>query len=97
LARCESRRFPPGRIWRRASREDVFRIRAGASEIGAGSFGDLCPFYRTESIGASKLVFDAQWLAYAIPCQRFASPLTGRMADFGLGLRPEKRRLIEFD
>src|ERR1700748_2977461 len=32
-------------------------------------------FCRTESIGAPKLVFAAQWLAYAIPCQRFASPL----------------------
>jgi hypothetical protein len=31
-------------------------------------------FCRTESIGAPKLVFAAQWLAYAIPCQRFASP-----------------------
>ena len=37
-------------------------------------------FCRTESIGAPKLVFAAQWLAYAIPCQRFASPLTGRLA-----------------
>ena len=37
-------------------------------------------FCRTESIGAPKLVFAAQWLAYAIPCQRFASPLTGRRA-----------------
>ncbi len=37
-------------------------------------------FCRTESIGAPKLVFAARWLAYAIPCQRFASPLTGRRA-----------------
>ena len=37
-------------------------------------------FCRTESIGAPKLVFAAQWLAYAIPCQRFAAPLTGRRA-----------------
>ena len=37
-------------------------------------------FCRTESIGAQKLFFAAQWLAYAIPCQRFASPLAGRRA-----------------
>ena len=37
-------------------------------------------FCRTECIGAPKLVFAAQWLAYAIPCQRFAAPLTGRRA-----------------
>ena len=37
-------------------------------------------FCRTESIGAPKLVFAAQWLARAIPCQRFASTLAGRRA-----------------
>jgi len=40
-------------------------------------------FCRAESIGAPKLVFAAQWLAYAIACQRFASPLTGRRGRCG--------------
>ena len=37
-------------------------------------------FCWTESIGAPKLSFAAQWLAYAIPCQRFATSFTGRHA-----------------
>jgi hypothetical protein len=37
-------------------------------------------FCRTENIGTPKLVFAAQWLAYALPCQRFASVLAGRGA-----------------
>jgi hypothetical protein len=35
---------------------------------------------RTEDIGTPKLVFAAQWLAYALPCQRFASILADRYA-----------------
>jgi hypothetical protein len=34
-------------------------------------------FCRTEDIGTPKLVFAAQWLAYALPYQRFATALTG--------------------
>ena len=37
-------------------------------------------FYWTESIGIPKLFYAAQWLAYAIPCQRFATFLTERHA-----------------
>ena len=37
-------------------------------------------------LGAPKLVFANQWLAYAIPCQRFASTLAGRHAQLGFGV-----------
>jgi hypothetical protein len=33
-----------------------------------------------ENIGTPKLVFAAQWLAYALPWQRFASILADRYA-----------------
>lgn len=37
-------------------------------------------FYWTESIGIPELFYAAQWLAYAIPGQRFATFLTERHA-----------------
>ena len=37
-------------------------------------------FCRTEDIGTPKLVFAAQWLAYALPCRRFAVVLADRCA-----------------
>ncbi|HSY51245.1 MAG TPA: hypothetical protein VLC46_20735 [Thermoanaerobaculia bacterium] len=37
-------------------------------------------FCWTESIGIPKLFYAAQWLAYAIPCQRFVTSLAERHA-----------------
>ncbi len=37
-------------------------------------------FCWTESIGIPKLFYAAQWLAYAIPCQRFVTTLAERHA-----------------
>jgi hypothetical protein len=37
-------------------------------------------FCRTQGIGTPKVTFGAQWLAYALPCQRFALALADRNA-----------------
>jgi hypothetical protein len=37
-------------------------------------------FCRTQGIGTPKVTFAAQWLAYALPCQRFAPALADRSA-----------------
>jgi hypothetical protein len=37
-------------------------------------------FCRMQAIGIPKVTFAAQWLAYSLPCQRFAPALADRSA-----------------
>jgi hypothetical protein len=54
-----------------------------ASRIYDARRGAFC---RTEDIGTPKLVFAVQWLAYALPCQRFGPVLANRCAWLGAGV-----------
>jgi hypothetical protein len=71
----EISRFPNRRILRMPG-STTTRGRRASRAIDARRVA----FCRTEDIGTPKLVFAAQWLAYALPCQRFASILADRYA-----------------